>query len=1290
MGIGLAGRLQLRASFALTILVATLGPVGANADAASPAWKLLAVTGPTNLSPRQSEVQRLTIEAEGGTFTLTSPGSNGEGTPVVAEAHLDLVKGSPVATIEGITGGGMIEPGDRVAVPEEPGEATIVSCSSDCRSPGSTLELSEDATATESGAPRSIYTKELSDVSGSFFVGDEIAGSANGSQYLEPGTVVRAVGPGTLTLSKPTHLGYTPAEGALELSSKPETTAPVAFDAESWALEEALLALPRFAPGSLSVEGGSGGDGEHPYLIKFDGPGAAEREIEELEADPSGLLGPTANANVFTIVPGGPGTGEIVVMPVNIGGAGSRGSVTLKIGPLPDDVRAAGTAVGEGWGCSGGTAETAIVCTSFATVAALSPAGPVRLPVKVDQPLTSSSFVPVEISGGSAGTASYPLPIEVSSTPAPLGTRAFWAGAFDADGDQETQAGAHPFSAQTFFVLNTVRSASGGIIPAGVLENFDADLPAGFIGNPMATPRCPQGQLVAGEGEELPLCNGEMKLGMFAPIVEDLAGGSEKLLSPIYNDVPPNGSAAEFSALLIKPTQSLLGSLRSDEDLGVRVTAPNIPNIYKAFGAYAALEGDPAGAHGQAFLTAPTDCAEEAQNPPMSNLRLEAYELPGVVSATSVPISPVTGCDKLHFTPSLAFSPSSTQGSSPTGAVADLHVPQEGLTDPDQLAQPDLKKAVVSLPDGLVLNPSAANGLAPCSEAQMGYVGTGAMPNPTRFDEAPVTCPDASKIGTFSIKTPLLDEEGKLEGTIYLAAQEDNPFHSLIAVYLVVESERFGVTLKLPGKVEPDQRTGRLTATFDNNPQVPFEDLILHFRGGGPRSIFATPEVCGHYSTTGSLEPWSAPESGPPAPIDESSFTLSGGCSGSAAARPFGPTLEAGTTGTRAGAYSPLVIKVARKDGEGELGSLDFTLPQGLLGKLAGIPYCPDASIKAAAGKSGKAEQASPSCPAASRIGSVDAAGGVGTEPFHVGGQAYLAGPYKGAPLSAVAIVPAVAGPFDLGDVVIRAPLFVDPETAQISAKSDPVPTILRGIPLKVRSVAIDLDRPGFTHNPTSCNPMTLTASVGSTDGATAKPVDRFQVGGCDKLRFRPRLRLSLLGAPGRRGHPGVRATMSDVAGEATPVSVGVSLPPGELLDLRQIRGLCPRNVSPDRCPPSSRLGSVRIESSFLPEPLTGALYLRVPGHRLPGLVAALHSGSLEFTLHGRITDSQGNLGVRLESLPDVPLSSADFTVAGGRLGIVVNSRSLCGKKHHVRAILDAHDGARRRLRVAVRVGGCR
>ena len=523
--------------------------------------------------------------------------------------------------------------------------------------------------------------------------------------------------------------------------------------------------------------------------------------------------------------------------------------------------------------------------------------------------------------------------------------------------------------------------------------------------------------------------------------------------------------------------------------------------------------------------------------------------------------------------------------------------------------------------------------------------------------------------------TPLLEEP--IGGTIYLARQGENPFGSLLAIYLAIESPRFGLTIKLAGKIEADPNTGRLTTTFDYNPQTPVEDLYLRFRGGGPRSELATPEVCGPHATTGSWEPWSAPQSGPDAQTSDT-FDVAGNCASSPGARPFNPSFEAGTTNPIAGAYSPLVVKVKRADGEQELRRLDFTLPGGLAAKLTGMSYCSDADIATAQNKSGREEQANPSCPASTRLGSVDAAAGVGSEPFHTAGDVYLAGRYKGAPISAVVITPAVAGPFDLGNVVIRNPLYIDENTAQVTAKSDPIPTILRGIPLKVREVSIQIDRSDFTFNPTSCEATQVTASITSSDGATATPSNRFQVGGCGKLKFNPRTYFRLYGGTHRGAHPKVRAVYETRPGEANLLGrlhdppFGVPRPGPHQDDLHQ------GAVRRQRLSQGSHL---RPRQGLLADrrlPGAGPRLPQLLNHNLPDLVFDLR-GPVYQPVHVvvalRIDSHKGQIRVTAEGVPDLPVSKLIFTQQGGKKGLLINSRNICTKAYRADVATEGHNG---------------
>jgi hypothetical protein len=1279
---------------AVLILCAFTG--AAHADVPAPAWKLLAATGPTNLPPKQSEVQRVSVEAEGGEFTLSQATAKVEGTLGFAWGFADTTTGSNVVTVtlsfegtyavgELITGGGI------------PEGTTIIGVSGSKAKP--VLELSNDATASEEPIIE-VFSKEVTGVaasSGSFHVGDAISG-----EHIPSGTTVTGVGASTLDLSK-----FVSGGGSVLLTAQ-ETTAPVAYDATPAVLQAGLEALPAIGAGGVNVSGGPGGDSANPYFLEFGGS-LSDTDVPEVSGDGSTLIDEHGYVHVATLVPGGPGTGEIAIFPSNVGGAATSGEISVELGSLPAGIVTAGEARGiePGWSCV--TTETTAKCTNGESVGALQPMTGFVVPVRVETTNAFTSQATVTITGGGvAEPGSYQLPIVVSSQPARAGVAAFFSNAFEADGEPATQAGGHPYSQVTEFQVNTVRANNGKIIPAGNPRDIDVNLPPGFLGDPLVTERCPAGLVAPVEGTEQPACNEAQQrerysLGILVPGTDALGAiFPHTIKAPIYNDVPAGGAAAEFTTKIVQAVDSLVGSVRSDEDFGVRVSSPNTPsaNPKPLYAAFTAFYGEPPAAHGKAFLRSPTDCAEQARQAPSLNIEASSWQQPTIFDTTTQQVGPVTGCDKLKFNPEFAFQPTSTQGSSGAGATAHLHIDQSGMTDPNQLATPDLKTSVVTLPEGFTINPAQANGLSACSEAQMGYIGEGALPNPTRFNEAPVSCPDAAKLGTVEITSPLL--ESPLSGTIYLAAQEENPFHSLIAVYLVVESKRFGITLKLPGKVETNPTTGRVTATFDSIPQQPVEDLTLKLRGGGPRSEFATPEVCGSYSTDGSWTPWSAPESGPPAQTKDA-FTVAQGCSPSAAARPFAPAFEAGTTNPSAGAYSPLVIKVNRNDGEQELTKLNFTLPEGLIGNLASVPYCSDAAIEAARAKLGRAEQASPSCPATSQIGTVDAAAGVGAEPLHVGGNVYMAGPYEGAPLSAVVITPAVAGPFDLGDVVVRAPLFVNSTTAQITARSDALPTILEGIPLKLRSVAITLDRSNFTLNPTSCAAMAVTASIGSSDGATATPSNRFQVGGCGSLPFKPSLSATTQGKASKANGASLVVKIAAKPGEANIGKVNLQLPvqlPSRLTTLQKACTEAQFNTNPAGCPAESVVGSATAHTPILQAPLSGPAYLvSHGGAAFPDVEFVLQAhergGDIEIVLDGGTQIKKGITYSNFETVPDAPISSFETVLPTGPHSILTANLpasakyNLCGRALKMPTTLTGQNGAVLKRSTLVAVTGC-
>jgi len=740
------------------------------------------------------------------------------------------------------------------------------------------------------------------------------------------------------------------------------------------------------------------------------------------------------------------------------------------------------------------------------------------------------------------------LALNPPSPPCPGGASwcavSFSGSTINADGTPDTQAGSHPFESTTSFAFST--DANG--VPTENFKDVQVELPPGFIGDPNATPKCTDQELDNNQ------CPGASQIGTLTLSATVSLFGPN---IPVYNMVPPAGLAAQFGSNLLLIDAFINISVRTGGDYGLTAGLSNTSTLLPLYGSSLTLWGVPAdpahdsqrvcpggvspcsaGVAEKPFLTMPTQCS----GPLTYNLVGDSWQGDSTTASFTTtdgsgnPVG-INGCGVLSFNPSISAQPDTSVADSPSGLDVDVHVPQ-APDDPGSLATPDLKNAAVTLPKGFSLSPAAGDGLQGCTPAQIG-IGSASEP----------TCPDASKIGTAEIDSPISADP--LVGSIYLAQPHDNPFGSLVAIYAVAEAD--GVLVKLAGNVQPDPVTGQITTTFDNSPQLPFTDFKLDFFGGS-RAVFASPESCGTFTTSSDLQPWSAPGSGPDS-TPSGAFVISSGCVGG-----FAPSFAAGTVNPQAGAFSPFAVSFARSDSDQELSGLSVTLPAGMLAKLAGVPECSDAQIATAQANSAAAELASPSCPAGSQVGVADTGAGAGSDPFFTAGKVYLTGPYKGAPYGLVVVVPALAGPFDLGTVVVREALFVDPTDAHVTVVSDPFPTILDGIPLRLRRVDVVLNRPGFTLNPTSCDPASVTGALSSTAGAVASVSARFQVGGCQALGFSPGLKLSLSGKGKTHSgnHPTLTATLSEPSGQANITSAKVTLPLSLALDPVNSTHVCP------------------------------------------------------------------------------------------------------------------------------------
>jgi hypothetical protein len=796
------------------------------------------------------------------------------------------------------------------------------------------------------------------------------------------------------------------------------------------------------------------------------------------------------------------------------------------------------------------------------------------------------------------------------------------------------QAGAHPDLETTF----SIDSEPSGEPIGGNTRNLELQLPAGLVGAANATPTCTMQQVYNGYFPEkaCPPATvvGEADLKLF------YLGTSFTLHSLVYNIEPYRNEPAAFGLFAIYPVR-LDTKVRTGGDYGITVYAQNLTEGASIIGSDITFWGVPAEHNGGggkkiALLTNPSACGGAEQ---FSSIKFNIWQEPGFQTGANYAIGQATGCDQLALTPAVAFRPETGSAGLPNGFDFDLSVPQN--EDPTGLATPNVKDVNVALPKGVTLSPGSAEGLIGCPDSAVG-IGSESKPS----------CPDSSRIGSVEIATPLLDEP--LKGSMYLGTQLSNDPRSGQMVRLFLVAEGSGVTIKLPGSVVVDPETGQLTASFKNNPQLPFSDLSVDFTGG-PRAPLTTPAACGTYTTQAEVTSYAG---GPPVK-SASAFVIDENCDGGSR---FTPSLEAGTTNPVGGKSSSFVLTVKREDGQQNLAAIGVTLPQGLLAKLAGVPVC------------GDAEAASGSCAEASKIGSATVAAGDGSAPLWVPqpGKAptgvYLAGPHKGAPYSIVTKVPAQAGPFDLGTVVVRSALQVDPTTTQVSAVSDPLPQIVSGVPVSYRTVNLNIDRSQFMVNPTSCEPTQVTSSLRSAGGATASPSDRFQVADCGALAFGPKLALQMKGALKRTGHPALTATLTQPAGEnANIAATTVTLPKSFFIDQGHVDNPCTRvQFNANACPPKSVLGTAVAYTPLLDKPLEGPVYFRSNGgeRQLPDLVADLN-GQIHVTLVGFIDSKKVGketslVRTRFASVPDAPVSKFVLKLKGGKRGLIQNSADLC------------------------------
>jgi hypothetical protein len=890
----------------------------------------------------------------------------------------------------------------------------------------------------------------------------------------------------------------------------------------------------------------------------------------------------------------------------------------------------------------------------------------------------------------------------------------------NADGTIDERAGSHPAAFTVHFDLKTLED---GHTEGGRMRNAIVDLPPGLIGNPQAVPTCSRQDF---EGNH-PYCSGDTQVGMLRAV---LTNGLGELNGPVYNLDPPPGVAAQLAFSLVGNLSRQYASVRSEEGYGLRVAAINIPEEVSSitetiWGTPAAVEhtgerfcvtekgnskpGCASTAPLRAYLTMPAFC----DSVPKANVAVDSVEEPGVYSEESVEFlnaakqpQPMTGCGAVPFSPEISSQPTTKLAENPSGLDFELKLPNVGLTSPNGTAETEPRKAVVTLPEGVTVNPSFAEGVVTCSEAQ--YKAE------QLESKAGENCPEASKLGSVHVLSPLLEEP--VEGSLYLATPYENPFGTLTALYMVARAPERGILVKQAGKIELNESTGQITTTFEGLPPIPFSSFKLHFREGA-RAPLATPQSCGEYKTLAKFTPFSASSDAEAIP-SEASFQIEKGPEGGACPGgglpPFKPGLIAGSINNAAGKFSPFNVRLFRTDSEQEFTRFSIKLPPGVSGKLAGIPFCPDSAIAFAASRKGphggQEEIDSPSCPAASEVGHSLVGAGVGQALAYVPGKLYLAGPYHGSAISLVAITAAKAGPFDLGTVVLRYAFRIDPETGEVfidATGSDPIPHIVKGVPVHARDIRAYTDRPEFVINPTNCT-RTSTAStlLGSGLNFSSEADDRpvtvstpYQAADCAALPFKPRLTLKLKGGTRRGTYPALRANLKmNGIGEAGIHKAEVILPASEFVAQEHFQTICTRvqfkqaGGNGEACPAGSIYGYAKAITPLLSTPLEGPIFLRSNGseRELPDIVAALHNGEIDIHLVGFVDSVKGRLRSTFASTPDAPVSSAAISLYGGKKGLFVNSTDLCARTHKAEANFTGQNGKASASKPVLKPLGCK
>jgi hypothetical protein len=944
----------------------------------------------------------------------------------------------------------------------------------------------------------------------------------------------------------------------------------------------------------------------------------------------------------------------------------------------------------------------------------------------------------LSVSGGGAPAGALSRPLRVSEEAVPFGIEKLELvpeeaprAEGQAGGLPDSQAGSTPFQLTSELDFNQKLEAYPGFVSLqgrGAVASAPAlprdlafKLAPGLLGNVNGVGQCTDTQFATIFTGNFNGCPASSAIGVATVAVTEpnnIGTGTRRV--PVFNMVPAPGEPAQFGFEVERVQVILKTEVLTGEDYAIAVRTTETSELAQVLSAQVTLWGEPgAEAHDNSrgwaclvpwrgagacttpapgerpsipFLRLPTSCEPLAMS--VEGISWPTSAAPGGLSLRQPEPLPgdesfldeLVGCGSLPFGPSIEVTPEAQAANTPTAMTVEVHVPQGPSLTPGALAEGDVRSSTVTLPQGMLLSPAAADGLLACSEEQIGLASS-----------APVSCPNESKVGVVHIESPFLPREREkpgepfeeIDGAVYLAAQEANPFGSLLALYIVAQSPVSHVLVKLAGEVELDPSTGQISSTFTNTPQLPFEELKLQFFGG-PRASLSTPPNCGTHTTSASFGSWSGAE----APAS-SSFQTTSGAEGSACAepQPFAPSFSAGSTNTQAGAFTSFSLTISRPDADQAISQIAVHLPPGVAAMLSSVTPC------------GEPQAAAGQCGPDSEIGHASSSAGLGSDPFAFPGKVYLTGPYAGAPFGLSIVTPANDGPFHLGDVIVRSKIEVDPSTAAVTIQSA-VPTMVStaqhpdtGIPVQLKATTVTVDRPNFQFNPTNCSPMAITGTLTGAQGALAPVSSPFQVGGCQNLPFHPTLTATTKGDSSKANGASFTVKVSSSPGQANIAKTKLVLPLALPARLSTIQKACLDETfaaNPASCPEGSVIGSAIAHTPVLRSPLSGPAYLVSHGNAaFPDVEFVLQGEGITLILDGQTDIKKGITTSTFNNVPDAPVSTFETTLPEGPHSAltanVPESKhfSLCGQKLTMPTTITAQNGVVIESQTKIPVLGC-